>query len=646
MEDAVEHTELQGLHLERDDEKQLRLYLAGAGHTEPLVIEHLDPWPVSTHHLQDPERSSQIRLHQIKDWISNCDQGHGPYCSQHYVRQQQDSDILLIDVKRRCIVKASSNSTYVALSYVWGGVGQLLTTRSNFSRLLCGGAFDVGDDYYDDLPQVIKDATSLVEGLGQRYLWVDCLCIVQDDRAAKHRQILHMANIYNGALFTIVALAGEDANAGLPGVRAGTRPLPRQKLDPEREGARLGLTGLSIRTRRISTSIKESKYNSRAWTFQERLLSRRCLFILPDRVVFQCRKSIRSENTYDDTTCDPATLNPLNQLPEWRLCIADNAWRAAFRFYVNLVMEYMKKEMTERSDVINAFSGIMTVLESHSDWWFVSGLPNCLLDFALLWTPSGVARRRAPAGSGAKSQYPSHDTFPSWSWSGWEGAIDYDQMWMHSSVSNGCLRSCIDTIRLRTRSDVENVRPINRGPTEIHVNRSGKSSSKRIAKQAQACNMSPRDIRMSRRPPLGTVLEFFAHAVPITEFQFVSHPHRQDPPSNYEGDPQTIFQILDVHNRCCGLLYGVNPQDLRNLEESDKIILLSELDDYESEYRTGDDWYGVDRHHYPRKYSCILNIMLTRKTRTNYFERVAIGRIHADAWDGAFGGRVDFIQLA
>jgi hypothetical protein len=60
--------------------------------------------------------------------------------------------------------------------------------------------------------------------IGERYLWVDSLCIVQDDPQEKHGQIANMDAIYGNAILTINAAAGQDANAGLPGVR----PLSRK----------------------------------------------------------------------------------------------------------------------------------------------------------------------------------------------------------------------------------------------------------------------------------------------------------------------------------------------------------------------------------------------------------------------------------
>ena len=60
--------------------------------------------------------------------------------------------------------------------------------------------------------------------LGQRYLWVDRLCICQDDREVQTKQIDAMGDIYNNAVFTIIAANGWDANHGLRGIEGLTPP--------------------------------------------------------------------------------------------------------------------------------------------------------------------------------------------------------------------------------------------------------------------------------------------------------------------------------------------------------------------------------------------------------------------------------------
>jgi hypothetical protein len=67
------------------------------------------------------------------------------------------------------------------------------------------------------IPRTILDAMRLVESLGERYLWVDLLCIIQDDEVFKHEEVNDMDSIYANACGTIVAAQGKNSNFGLRG---------------------------------------------------------------------------------------------------------------------------------------------------------------------------------------------------------------------------------------------------------------------------------------------------------------------------------------------------------------------------------------------------------------------------------------------
>jgi len=73
------------------------------------------------------------------------------------------------------------------------------------------------------LPQTIEDALELASMLDLEYVWVDALCIIQDDPEDQGYQIGKMATIYSSAFLTIIAASGSHSDAGLPGLRPHTR---------------------------------------------------------------------------------------------------------------------------------------------------------------------------------------------------------------------------------------------------------------------------------------------------------------------------------------------------------------------------------------------------------------------------------------
>lgn len=101
---------------------------------------------------------------------------------------------------------------------------------------------------------------------------MDSFCIVQDDDKHKSEQINAMNSIYGNSLFTIIAISSGDANTGLPGVRPNTRPLRYISIDEKH--------ALVATTDHLGSVLETSTYETRGWTFQERLLSPRCLCVL------------------------------------------------------------------------------------------------------------------------------------------------------------------------------------------------------------------------------------------------------------------------------------------------------------------------------------------------------------------------------
>jgi hypothetical protein len=136
----------------------------------------------------------------------------------------------MIDVEQLCLVHVHGPVEYIALTYCWGSpefVANVTQLRTDTAPLLFAtNAF--ADDKHA-IPNTNRDAISVTKALGQRYLWVDALCIMQDNKADKAALIGQMDKIYSNALLTIIAAGGDNVNTGLPGVREGSRTV-LQKL--------------------------------------------------------------------------------------------------------------------------------------------------------------------------------------------------------------------------------------------------------------------------------------------------------------------------------------------------------------------------------------------------------------------------------
>ncbi|KAM7220111.1 Heterokaryon incompatibility protein (HET) domain containing protein [Rhypophila decipiens] len=100
--------------------------------------------------------------------------------------------------------RAGSLSKYAALSYCWGGHQALTATKLTLEALESGVPSSM-------LPTCLADAAKLTARLGLSYLWVDALCIVQDDPEELESQLGRLLDIYHGAYVTIVAEEDEPA---------------------------------------------------------------------------------------------------------------------------------------------------------------------------------------------------------------------------------------------------------------------------------------------------------------------------------------------------------------------------------------------------------------------------------------------------
>jgi hypothetical protein len=154
------------------------------------------------------------------------------------------------------IVQAPWNSRYIALSYVWGSVPTFSLLKQNVGQVL---GTDGLHSVYDRLPQTIHDAILAVIVLQEAYLWVDALCLVQDDKAEIDEAVTKMGLIYENSVLTIIAATGKDSSSGLPGLRNGSR-LAAQTVEEVFPGTRM----MVLRT--VDQYLEPSVYRSRGWT--------------------------------------------------------------------------------------------------------------------------------------------------------------------------------------------------------------------------------------------------------------------------------------------------------------------------------------------------------------------------------------------
>lgn len=349
------------------------------------------------------------------------------------------SEFRLIDVKKGCVVRSTINARYIALSYVWGGIPLIQLQKHNRKELEVEGSLNAMSHL---LGQTTIDAMVAVKRLGETYLWVDSLCIIQDDPVAKGTQLASMDEIYRSSAMTIVAFSAESSNAKLPGVRKGSRN-PVQIV--ETVGEIHLVTGLN----RFHLFFDRCKWNSRAWTYQEQLLSSRLLFMAPEQVFLKTRTLNFQEDTLGLTKQHRRDNISMTVTKNWASCIGVNSQvlherqhsipttkAVNFYTYMDVVENYKKRGLSyPKMDFWNAFSGIVSELETIFRGPILEGLPQTEIEEALLWHWD----------SDSIQIQDNDDTFlsPSYSWLGWTGQVRYHRQPLNIS----CIKWFVDELQ-------------------------------------------------------------------------------------------------------------------------------------------------------------------------------------------------------
>ncbi|KAI0533722.1 heterokaryon incompatibility protein-domain-containing protein [Xylaria digitata] len=369
----------------------------------------LEPGTNNHYSFYTPVSATQIDFNKVRRWLWTCTIHHRLHCWNFDADPEARSlfselrTIRFIDVNKGYLVERHSLCSYVCLSYVWGNVTSFRLSKANKSRFMRPGALM---DVWDLLPKTIRDAVVVVRMLGEKYLWVDSLCLVQNDPQDIEIGTSAMDLIYEFSTLTIVAAGGRDASEGLSGVEAGSR-FAEERIGEVIPGLRLAV--YTHGDYRIEPTI----YNSRAWTLQEYALSRKVLCFVDNQVFFRCRRNVFSEDSKDDGTPRWAvdssqSGSSLSEILDMEIEI----WSHPAMSYRIVIERYSRRMLTFSADVHNAMAGLMRRFASKMKCRFLEGMPTAVFDHFLTFR-------------GDKSSLKRREGFPSYSWTGWIGPLTF-----------------------------------------------------------------------------------------------------------------------------------------------------------------------------------------------------------------------------
>ncbi|KAH7077961.1 heterokaryon incompatibility protein-domain-containing protein [Paraphoma chrysanthemicola] len=420
-------------------------------HWVSIALESYDSGTEHHEHDSPPETNHDVALKFLVDQFYTCCDTHEkcrasiPTCGflptrLVDIRCAEDSQVILCD-------KPIIGSTYVALSHCWGSSQSLTLTRETAPQLRRG--IDVAD-----LPQTFRDAITVARKFEVRYIWIDSMCIFQDDGDDWATEASCMKDIYRNAAFCIAATAAINGDVGLFFERD-PRALNPVKINltwteggastlnnsAEQKEANIKLPQtywIGCHWFSPHSSIDRAPLNTRGWVAQERYLSPRTLHFTQHVLFWECYQCLTSESF-------PRGVPELDKLPGYtgyssqtpntilRLLVSDYRHDSIHTFrshreaelaraaiqqaWVHFLEPYTECGMTKESDIFPALQGItQDVVEETLQDKLIAGHLESRLPQDLAWEiktwspqlrgPNRPVKWRAPSWSWASTRLP------------------------------------------------------------------------------------------------------------------------------------------------------------------------------------------------------------------------------------------------
>ncbi|KAK4233569.1 hypothetical protein C8A03DRAFT_38710 [Achaetomium macrosporum] len=415
------------------------------------------------HHSQDvqlgfpnlPAPGSSLHMKLLSLWISACDRDHtcfrGPSgffptrvidVGEPRLNQQFHNSVVRLVYQTGDIDRSSR---YLALSHRWGpppppappgsneendmvrttvkddliipgqqqrdqqGQGQPVQEEERKERIIA----------LSRLPRTFRDAVIVTRGLGFRYLWIDSLCIVQDDACDWHRESQLMEHVYSSAYCTIAAIRASGADDGFLAPSKGVVREERGVVVMRGEGEEGGEGESEFYVCEMLDDFDEhvgrSELQRRGWVLQERALSRRTIHFTERQTYWECGKGVRCE-TLTRMHNDKAAFLGDNNFPNY----ADaHSKGKRIKLIQGLYEQYSAMQLTYARDRPAAIRGLEARLVQTIGGPGGYGIFRRHMHRYLLW------KRHGETGLKRITDFPPDERVPSWSWMAHNGEIKY-----------------------------------------------------------------------------------------------------------------------------------------------------------------------------------------------------------------------------
>ncbi|KAK8156512.1 heterokaryon incompatibility protein-domain-containing protein [Phyllosticta citrichinensis] len=347
-----------------------------------------------------------------------------------------------IDDKVRLVeLPPDSQVTYTTLSHCWGSEAAkpLRTLKTNIASMR--ESID-----WDKIPRTFKDAITITRSLSLEYIWIDSLCIIQDDNDDWKEQSAQMATVYSNSYLNIAATASKNANGGLFASRV-LAVNPPSGTDTRSVESHALSANVVARTHfhqahkpffRMNESDFENPHENpfpllqRAWVFQERMLSRRTVHFTRSEMVWECREHTACEcGDYDDPDLESEDSRRITKTlfsgltgdEEMKTYDLQGVWEVS-------VATYSRLNISKPKDWPHAMAGLATRLVPHFKSNYIAGMWERSFPHCLMWKPA-TKDISIKSYHTSTREWPFHTySFPSgpptWSWLNCRAAIKSD----------------------------------------------------------------------------------------------------------------------------------------------------------------------------------------------------------------------------
>ncbi|KAF4447661.1 hypothetical protein F53441_8807 [Fusarium austroafricanum] len=364
-----------------------------------------------------PESPQRYRL--FKSWIHTCDNEHG-HAPEVCDTVRMPTRLIYVGefTERLEEIKDARFQRYLALSHCWGGAPSLRTLTNNIEEFR-------KEIPHDHLPLNFQEAIRVTRGLKIPYLWIDSLCIIQDDYKDWQQEASRMGQVFSNAYCTIAATSAATSNEGF--ITPKTDPAPSVAIRTPYGG----LLHISEFLEDLHQDLELARLNTRGWVMQERALSRRTLHFTKTQVYWECGNGVHCERLLK-------LSNPQSSLFEdsdFPRSILKYYKGGRITLFQNLYQKYSRLNFSRISDRPVAILGLEKRLSAVLETRGVFGIFEQYLARSLLW-------------SRPEEAFLTHISFadgivvPSWSWMAYEGPITYANIpFNRVEWSNECVLS-------------------------------------------------------------------------------------------------------------------------------------------------------------------------------------------------------------